>query len=275
MKTPSLLTWLPRRLAYAWAILSALGSIAAEESSFNDPSDVTRMVTSLSPLLEYHRYENQDQPDDGMWEIKVEAQYSKGAVLFLADLGYGYRTGTEESGITDSRIRFFNVPYRNEDEDALISALGWSIDSNIPLGDADKGLGSGNWVFAPGVIWTHDFRWIELSPNLIYQFTWANQDLKEQIPNNEATDSRAVRLEANFSIVTPERIWLLITPAYIWDVDGTEDGGFIKAYGGYNLTPSIGLGLEGQYNFDVRNAQLQEVIRGEVWKLRLQMEFYF
>ena len=65
----------------------------AEDSDYNDPSDVTRLVTSASPILEYHRYENNDLPDDGMWEMKVEGQYSKGSILLLADIGYGYRTG--------------------------------------------------------------------------------------------------------------------------------------------------------------------------------------
>ncbi len=176
----------------AAASLGALDAIA-DDDDYNDPSDVTRLVTSASPLLEYHRYENEDLPDDGMWEVKVEGQYSRGSILLLADLGYGYRTGNRESGMTDSRIRLFHVPYRNDDPSAWIAAFGWSIDSSLPVGDVDRGLGAGNWVFAPGIVWTNSFEAVDVSPNLVYQFTWANKDLKEGIADGGPNDSRAAR----------------------------------------------------------------------------------
>jgi hypothetical protein len=249
--------------------------VFAEEGDYNDPSDVTRLVTSASPLLEYHRYENKDHPDDGMWEVKVEGQYSKGSVLLLGDIGYGYRTGNMESGMTDSRIRFFHVPYRNDVPSALVSAFGWSIDSSIPFGDVEKGLGSGNWVFAPGVIWTNSFDAVNVSPNLVYQFTWANNELREDIPDSAPNESRALRLEVNFAFDMPNRYWLLVTPAYTWDIKSTDDAAYIKAFTGYNLSSSTSLGIEGQYNIDVRDGLLQEVIRGEKWRLRIHWENYF
>lgn len=261
-------------LVYLAASLSTLDAFA-EESDYNDPSDVSRLVTSASPLLEYHRYENNELPDDGMWEVKVEGQYSKGSMLLLGDIGYGYRTGNMESGITDSRIRFFHVPYRNDTPSALVSAFGWSIDSQIPFGDVDKGLGSGNWVFAPGIIWTNSFDIVNVSPNLVYQFTWANNELQEDIPDSAPNESRALRLEVNFAIDMPSRYWLLVTPAYTWDVESTEDAAYIKAFTGYNINSSTSLGIEGQYNVDVRDSLLQEVIRGEKWRLRIHWENYF
>lgn len=246
-----------------------------EESDYNDPSDVTRLVTSASPILEYHRYENDSLPDDGMWEMKVEGQYSKESILLLGDIGYGYRTGNNESGITDSRIRLFHVPYRNDTPSAHISALGWSIDSSIPFGDVEKGLGTGNWVFSPGIIWTHSFEAVDISPNLLYQFTWANKELKEDIPDGAPNESRALRLEVNFAFDMPSRYWLLITPAYTWDLKATDDGGYIKAFTGYNINTSSSMGIEGQYNVDVRDGLLQDVIRGEKWRLQIHSEFYF
>ena len=165
-------------------------------------------------MLEYRRFENGETSDDGLWEVKFEGQYSKNAMLILADVGYGYRTGTGESGFTDSRIRFFHVPYRSDDEDAWVSDFGWSIDSYLPIGNVDKGLGSGNWVFAPGIIWTHDLGALTVAPNVVYQFTWANNDLDETAPDDDPNDSRALRIELNMSVVTPPKYWLLITPSY-------------------------------------------------------------
>lgn len=81
------------RIILCFAVSLITQDTLAEESDYNDPSDVTRLVTSASPILEYHRYENDSLPDDGMWEMKVEGQYSKGSILLLADIGYGYRTG--------------------------------------------------------------------------------------------------------------------------------------------------------------------------------------
>ena len=247
----------------------------AGNNNYNDPSDVTRLVTSASPIIEYHRYENDDEPDDGMWELKVEGQYSKESILVLADIGYGYRTGNMESGVTDSRIRFFHVLYHANDPAARVSSFGWSIDSYIPLGDVDRGLGSGNWVFAPGVIWTNPFEYVDVSPNLVYQFTWANNDLKSEIPSQAPTSSRALRLELNLAVAMPQRYWLLVTPAYTWDLRNTDDAATIKAFTGYNLSPDASLGIEAQYNVEVRNEVLQEVIQGEKWRLRLQWEQYF
>jgi hypothetical protein len=271
---------LPRCIASSTLLACFVVSLSApdvfaEEGSYNDPSDVTRLVTSASPLLEYHRYENKDLPDDGMLEVKVEGQYSKGSILLLGDIGYGYRTGNSESGMTDSRIRFFHVPYRNDIPSAWISAFGWSIDSRIPFGDVEKGLGAGNWVFAPGIIWTNSFEVVDVSPNLVYQFTWANNELREDIPDSAPNESRAIRLEVNFAIDMPSRYWLLVTPAYTWDIKSTEDAAYIKAFTGYNINSSTSLGIEGQYNVDVRDGLLQEVIRGEKWRLRIQWENYF
>ena len=256
-------------------VLVVSGQVAAGDEGFHDPSDVTSLVTSLSPVLQYTRYENESQPDDGLWQFKVEGQYSREAILLLADVGFGYRTGNDESGILDSRIRLFNVPFRSDDPNAWISTLGWSIDSYIPLGDVEDGLGSGNWVVAPGVIWTHSMPFVNVSPNLIYQFTWANSELREDIPVDEENESQATRLELNLAFEMPARYWLLVTPSYTWGLKNTDDGGFIRAFGGYNIGMDMSLGLEAQYNFDVRNGLLQEVIRGEKYSLRLQWESYF
>ena len=268
-----------RRSTYVstlWLILFFHHTVTfADGVEYHDPSDMTNLVTSLSPVLEYHRYENQNLPDDGLWELKLEGQYSKGSVMLLGDVGYGYRTGTRKSGLTDSRIRFFHVPYRNDEESAWISDFGWSIDSNLPIGDVDDGLGSGNWVFAPGIIWTHELNKLNIAPNLVYQFTWANSDLGHLIPSDGPDESRAFRIELNLSVVTQPRYWFMLTPSYTWGIENTDDGGYIKIFTGMNINSSHSLGFDAQWNFDVRNGLLQEDVRGEQYKIRLQWEMYF
>jgi hypothetical protein len=249
---------------------------SADDVVYNDPSDVTSLVTSIAPVVEYHRYENQERPDDGLWEVKFEGQYSQNAFLVLADVGYGYRTGNNESGIVDSRIRFFHVPYRNDDPSAWIAALGWSVDSYIPFGDVEKGLGSGNWVIAPGIIWTHDLDiGLSISPNFSFQFTWPDSELRDGTDDELPNSSQAIRLELNFAVDVPDRYWLLITPAYTAGLRNTDDGGYLKVFTGINLTPSMALGIEGQVNFEVREGLLQEVIRGEKYRIRIHWENYF
>ena len=66
-----------------------------------------------------------------------------------------------------------------------------------------------------------------------------------------------------------------VTPAYTWDLKATDDGGYIKAFTGYSINASTSLDIEGQYNVDVRDALLQDVIRGEKWRLLLLWENYF
>jgi hypothetical protein len=274
------MTYLKSKLSVAVvnsSIVLASGVLTAQAADevYNDPSDVTRLVTSVSPVIEFHRYENEDLPDDSLWEVKVEGQYSRESILLLADVGYGHRTGTNESGIVDSRVRFFHVPYRNDNDSAWVSSAGWSIDSYIPFGNVDKGLGSGNWVLAPGIIWTHNLPVVTVAPNLSYQITWANDDLDDDIGSGEPDDSRAVRAEINLAVDVPDRYWLLVTPAYTWGLRNTDDGGFIKVFTGINLNTSMSLGLEVQWNYDVRNGVLQDVMRGEKYRARIQWEIYY
>ena len=173
-----------------------------------------------------------------------------------------------------SRVRFFHVHYRNEDPSAWVSSLGWSIDSNIPFGDVEKGTGNGNWVIAPGIIWTHDYDHINVAPNIVYQFTFADDEL-DAILGDRPDSSEAVRLEFNLAIDTPDRYWLLLTPSYTWNVKNTEDAGFVKVFTGFHLNHDMSLGFELQYNFDVRCGLLQEVISGEKYSARVHWEIYF
>ena len=265
-----------RCIAAVFAICAGTAfSAHGSDGGYHDPSDVTALVTSLAPVLEYQRHENDDEADDELWEVKVEGQYSRGSILILADLGYGTRTGTNRSGITDSRVRFFHVPYRNEAPGALISSMGWSIDAFLPFGDVDDGLGSGNYSVAPGIIWSHNFEGWSLSPNLVYQFTWVNDDLSDLLGDGDPRRSQATRAELNIAIDTPDRYWLLLTPAYTWGVKNSDDGGFLKAFTGFHLNSKMSAGLELQWNFEVRQGRLQEVPAGEKYKVRLHWEIYF
>ena len=107
-----------------------------------------------------------------------------------------------------------------------------------------------------------------------YQFTWADNDL-EKLLRGEPTESRAFKMELNVAIDTPDRYWLLAALSETWGESNAEDATSVRVFTGVSLTPDMSLGLEGQYNFDVRQGRLQEVVAGEKYYLRLHWELYF
>ena len=103
----------------------------------------------------------------------------------------------------------------------------------------------------------------------------SERDLDDIIVSGAPDDSRAFRIELNFSLVTPPKYWLMITPSYTWGIDNTDDGGFLKVFTGLNLSEKHSLGMDVKWNYEVRDGLLQEVIRGEKYQVRLQWEIYF
>lgn len=109
-----------------------------------DPSKPTNLYTQINTLGEYNAY-------DGFatYGTRVNFQYAFNPNnLLLGEVPLLYNDATNEFGLSDVRLRYFNVVKRNIS--STIIAIAPFTDITIPTGSAEKGLGSDTWSIAVG-----------------------------------------------------------------------------------------------------------------------------
>lgn len=242
-----------------------------------DPSNPTQMNTSLNPMVEYQSYNADSEPSYDNKIVKVEGQMSGPGILLLAEIGYGKSSFDDKSGMVDSRLRFFHLPYANEDENAFINAFGWSIDAFIPTGDYEDKLGSGSWVINPGVVSAHNFSWGALYPNLMYEYTIADDSaLKRSLDAQDVSDtSQAIKFDLNISPKMPAGWWLMLTPSYTANVSNSDNGAAFRVFTGYFMEANQAIALEAQYDLAVQDDKLNAIQNGQEGYMKLQYHYYF
>lgn len=242
-----------------------------------DPSNPTQLNTSLNPIYEYQSFNADGSPKYSNQIGKIEGELSGAGVLLLGEIGYGRSSFDNKSGMTDSRLRFFHLPYSNDSEDATINALGWSIDAFIPTGSYKDKLGSGTWVINPGVVSAHNFSWGALYPNLMYEYTMASDtDLKNSLRAQNIDDtSHALKFDLNISPKMPSGWWLMLTPSYTANIKNSDNAAALRTFGGYFVSPKGAIGLEAQYNFEVQEENLNAVQNGQEAYAKLMYKYYF
>jgi len=247
-----------------------LSSLLAEDI---DPSNPTQMNTSLNPTLEYQSYNDNGQEAYNTTVAKLEGQISGPGVLLLAEVGYASSSLNNNSGIADSRLRFFHLPYSNSSENALVNAFGWSVDTFIPTGDYTKQLGSGALVINPGIVSAHNFSWGALYPNLMYEYMIAIDDtLKSSLQEDS---SQALKFDLNISPKMPKGWWLMVTPSFTADIKNSSDGVALRAFSGFFFTKNQAIALEIQYNFKVQEDGLNAIQNGQEFYAKTQYQYYF
>jgi len=256
-----------------FCLFSAI-SLLAEDI---DPSNPTQLNTSINPIYEHQSFNAEGEPSYHNDILKVEAQMSGPGMLLLAEVGYGKNSFTDKSNMVDSRFRFFHLPYSNETEGALVNALGWSIDTFIPTGDYDEKLGSGAWTFSPGVITAHNFSWGALYPNLMYQYTVAEESsLKDSLRAQGLDDSsQAVRFDLHVSPKMPAGWWLMLSPSFTTSLKNADDGASLKVFTGFFISEKQAIGLESEYSFKIVEDRLNYVQNGQEVYVKVMYQHYF
>lgn len=111
-----------------------------------DPSKPTNLYTQVNIQGEYNANEIAN-----LYGTRINVQYAfdKNNLLF-AEVPLLYNQGTKKFGISDVRVRYFDVVKRNITSKFI--AIAPFVDITAPTGDAAKRLGSGQWSLAAGVV---------------------------------------------------------------------------------------------------------------------------
>lgn len=117
-----------------------------EEVKQKDNSKPTNVYSQLDNTLEYS-----STPDYYTLGYNGKVSYAANPDnLLLAEIPLNYTSKTDKFGLSDIRLRYFYIPYR--DYTKFVGSFGASLDIYAPTGKFEDGLGSSSWRFSPGVI---------------------------------------------------------------------------------------------------------------------------
>lgn len=121
-------------------------NILAQETEV-DASKPTNLYTQINTVLEYQNHKS----GDNIYGTRINAQYTFDPDnLLLVEFPLLYNSGTEEFGLSDTRIRYFHAAKRNLSKNII--AIAPYADITIPTGKFDKGLGSSSWTLSGGLV---------------------------------------------------------------------------------------------------------------------------
>jgi hypothetical protein len=249
------------------------GDTTSEDSA---PPQPTVLLTRLQLFSEWSHLASGD-----VYGLRFQGAVAPGGRnLFLLELPLqrAHFQGREAaSGVGDLRFRYFGLPYYNPQPRA--HALGLSLDIFAPTGDPAKGLGLGDWVFAPGLLVglrVNDS--FTVFPNFSYVFATGPTSLAgsgglDPLPPGvaapSAEDTRGFILEIQGLIRLPKKGYLWVNPTYVKMTSGAD----LEAF---NLRLTYGVPVNTNTHFTV--SYLHEFAnrdRGMRDQLRLGVARYF
>lgn len=138
-----------------------------------------------------------------------------------------YTTKTDKFGLSDIRLRYFYIPYR--DYTKTFGAFGASLDVVMPTGNFEDGLGSSSWRFSPGLtfgLMLNESQTISAFPVISYIYT--TEPTSDQIPDNLKEIDHGLNIQVISSFVLSDDAFLLITPIYdLKDIEDEKEDDFI------------------------------------------------
>ena len=134
--------------------------------------------------------------------------------LLLIEAPLLYNDKSEKFGLGDIRARYFWLPYKNYDN--FFGAFGPSIDIFAPTGNFEKGLGTGRWVVAPGVMGALMLaEWIQLFPVLSYQYV--SKSTSDLIPDNIDKETHGMSFQIITPIIISQKVFTQVTPILLYN----------------------------------------------------------
>lgn len=129
-----------------------------------DPSRPTNLYTRLSNNAEYNFLKNGNRTygyrGNFVWASKNQAMAAQIELPLL------HATSSGKFGFGDIRLRYNWIPYK--DYSKKPGALNFTIDTYLPSGNRDNGLGRGRWIVATGISTAFVFGNFSVFPNLSY-----------------------------------------------------------------------------------------------------------
>lgn len=180
------------------------GGVVREEAEI-DPSKPTNLYTQVNVQPEY-----QDGKADNLFGARIAIQYAINPDnLIMAEVPFLYNDRTQKSGLSDFRFRYFRAVKRNISPKFI--AIAPFTDISLPVGSYEKGLGTGSWSIATGVVGgfivSSKFA---IFPGISYiHVTKSSTDL---IPDSLKFTSNGVGLQLNGSYSFSKRTFMFINP---------------------------------------------------------------
>jgi hypothetical protein len=248
-------------------------ALSAQQESEIDASQPTNLYNQMDINAEWQHFEG--GTTGGVRLMPTFAPNAKNLVLAeIPILGATWDGLGSAGGIGDLRVRYFTLPYLNPGQKFF--AFGPSFDVFMPTGDADKGLGSGAWTFAPGVIF--GFRLSDtftVFPIVAYQLSKGPNTLQAGgdrpgagvpdpllDPEDEPmADTEGFSTEVITVIPLPDRQYLQVVPSYRQMVKGNVSKAFnVRVIYGKMLNPRLAFQASYMQEFVNRDA-LRSVLR--------------
>ncbi|GJM07850.1 MAG: hypothetical protein DHS20C11_01260 [Lysobacteraceae bacterium] len=173
-----------------------------------DTSKPTNLFSSFGHNLEYTEAAGTD-----IWGYRGNLQWAPNPEnLVLVELPLLRNESTGKTGIGDTRLRYFNILWK--DYSQFFGAFALSVDTVLPTGDIDDGLGSDRAVIAPAVAGGLMIApWIQTFPIVSYVYTDSTDSLL--VPEASRGSLHGYSIQAITPIVVSDKVWLSYTPIYL------------------------------------------------------------
>lgn len=181
-------------------------AITTQKNIEVDPSKMTNLYTQVNMLAEY------TSKKDGthLYGTRFNIQYAYNPDnLFLIEVPFLHNTQTKKSGISDMRIRYFNVIKRNITKKFI--AIAPFIDVTLPTGSYLNGLGSSSTSVTTGLVFGYTLSpKISLFPGIGY--TYITKPSTDRIANSKKHDANGISLQTNLSYSISKDMFFFFNP---------------------------------------------------------------
>jgi hypothetical protein len=180
-----------------------------ESTKEKDNSKPTNVYSQIDNFLEYTSYKTYNTFG---YNPKLSYTLNEDNALNI-ELPFLYSTKTDKFGISDIRLRYFYIPYRNYAK--TFGAFGASMDVIIPTGKFEDGLGSSSWRFSPGLTFgliLNEYQTISAFPVISYIYT--TEPTSNLVPDELKEVDHGLNIQVITSFVLSDDAFLLVTPIY-------------------------------------------------------------
>jgi hypothetical protein len=193
-----------------------------------DPSKPTNLYTQVNTTLEC-----QDQKTQNLFGCRINVQYALNPDnLFLLELPFLYNDRTSKFGVSDTRIRYFNVVKRNISKSFI--AIAPFADVTVPTGSYTSGLSSSSWNLSGGVLFGFLLsKKLSLFPGISY--VHVTKPGTGMIPEQNKFSSNGFSLQCNTVYMFNKTTFIAVnpTPSFLdsngnWNTNWTTDLNFNK-----------------------------------------------
>ncbi|MEO6329689.1 MAG: hypothetical protein ABIO55_12185 [Ginsengibacter sp.] len=226
-----------------------------------DPSKPTNQYTRLSNNLEYN-FLKAGKRTYGYRANFIWASPRQHHSLYM-ELPLLYATVSQKFGLGDMRFRYYWVPYKNYVKKP--GAFGFAIDSYIPTGKLDDGLGRNRWIFAAGLSSAFVFGRFSTFPYIYYLHSGEIMSNKLSGTAKKALNGYIIQSICVYKI--NKKSYLDCTPIFIKN--------------SYSNAGKDDFVAEGNYLYMVKQNKIQvgcfarRYFKGNTTTLRVNMRVYF